>query len=176
MDENYRQHLPENFPPDARVWIYQSDRKLLPAEAEAITLDLDQFCSQWKSHGAAVKAVGRILMNRFILLIADERMASVSGCSTDSSVKAMQSLEEKYQLRLFDRMQIAFLTEKDVITLPLHEVAQAITQGHIDWDTPVFNNSITSLKDLSESWTVPLKGSWLAAKIRKATGSASSVN
>jgi hypothetical protein len=170
MENDYRKQIPENYPPDSRIWIYQSDRKLLPAEAEAITLDLDQFCSQWKSHGAAVKALGRILMNRFIILIADEREASVSGCSTDSSVKAMQSLEEKYQLRLFDRMQIAFLTENDVITFALHEVAQAFTQGHIDWETPVFNNSITILKDLSESWTVPLKESWLAAKIRKAVG------
>lgn len=175
MEINYHQSLPETFPAEARVWIYQSDRNLLPEEAEALTRDLEFFCSQWKSHGAAVIGTARVLMNRFVVVIADERSATVSGCSTDSSVKAVQAIEENYRLSLFDRLQIAFLGEQGVFTLPLNEVPEALLHGRIQPETPVFNNSITTLKELREEWIVPAKDSWLKSKIKRVIDSQPSV-
>ena len=175
MKINYHQSLPETFPPEARVWIYQSDRNLLSEETEEITRDLESFCSQWKSHGATVMGTARVLMNRFVVVIADERAATVSGCATDSSVKAVQAIEKKYGMSLFDRMQIAFLGNNGVFTIPLNEISEAFQQGRIQPETPVFNNSITTLKELREEWTVPAKDSWLKSKIKRASDSPSSV-
>ncbi|RYY96476.1 MAG: hypothetical protein EOO11_13405, partial [Chitinophagaceae bacterium] len=82
MNLEFRHLLPEDFAPDSRVWIYQSNRRLMMSEALQLEEDLEAFCADWRSHGAKVTAYGNLLFGQFLLLMADERAAGVSGCST----------------------------------------------------------------------------------------------
>lgn len=157
--------IPADFSDNARVWIYQGSRPFIEKEATEINEQLHQFYSQWLSHGAPVKGWAKLLFRQFIVVIADEEDVTVSGCSTDSSVKVVKSLERQYSVNFFDRMMLTFLVKDKAEMLPLHQVQYALDKSYIDADTPMFNNTLTSKRELMENWLVPLKDSWLASRV-----------
>jgi hypothetical protein len=86
MSFEYKHLLPQDFNEDARVWIYQADRRFNDIEISDIEHQLSDFVSTWKSHGVPVKGYAGIFFSQFIVLMADEAATGVSGCSIDSSV------------------------------------------------------------------------------------------
>ena len=96
MDLDIQQHLPEDFSAGSKVWIYQSSRLFLISEALEMEDMLKDFAANWKSHGSPVKGFANLFFGRFIVLMADETATGVSGCSTDSSVHLIKSIEKKY--------------------------------------------------------------------------------
>ena len=162
----YKHLLPSDFHPDSRVWIYQSDR--LFTEPEQIEIDelLHQFTNSWTSHGAKVKGFGKLFFNQFVVLLADETASGVSGCSTDSSVRLIKEIENKYKADLFNRQNLAFFTGENIIQIPLSKLNEAISNNLINTETSYFNNVVLSKKELEKKWIVPLKNSWLQNKVQ----------
>ena len=120
MNFEYRHLLPEDFSPKSRVWVYQSSRLLSLSEALDMEKDIaEQFTDQWLAHGASVKAYGNLFFGQFVVLMADETHTTVSGCSTDSSVRFMKSVGEKYGVDFFDRNSLAFVVNDKIQLLPL---------------------------------------------------------
>ncbi|WP_291912049.1 hypothetical protein [Chitinophaga sp. CB10] len=157
-------NFPEGFSPASRVWIYQSNRPFNEREVLEINEQLDQFTSQWNAHGEPVKGWGGVVMNQVIILMADETLTTVSGCSTDSSVRVIKSLERQYEVNLFDRLLLGFVVKDKVQLLPLQQVPYALEKGYIDENTLYLNNTVLTKADLDTKWLVPLKDSWLGAK------------
>jgi hypothetical protein len=157
--------LPADFSDGARVWVYQSSRAFIEKEAHEIDEQLYHFYSQWQTHGAAVKGWAKLLFKQFIVILADETDEMVSGCSTDSSVRVIKSIERQYDVNFFDRMMITFLIKSKAEMLPFSQVQYAIDKGYIGKDTFVFNNVVLTKKELAENWLVPLSKSWLAERI-----------
>lgn len=157
--------LPTDFPDDAKAWVYQSNRAFSEGEEREVNEQLLQFYSQWTSHGVAVRGWASVLFHQFIVVIADERASGVSGCSTDGMVRIIKSLERQYSVQLFDRLTLTFLVDEKPQMLPMGQVAYALEKGYIQRDTPFFNNSVTALSGLRTGWLVPLKSSWLAARL-----------
>ncbi len=124
-----------------------------------------QFYIQWNAHGTPVKGWAKLIFGRFIVLIADETDVKVSGCSTDSSVRVIKSIEKQYEVQLFDRLSLTFLVKGKAEVLPLNQVQYAIDKSFIDGDTLLFNNTITTKKELVQNWLQPLKESWLANRV-----------
>ena len=158
--------LPSGLADNARVWVYQSSRAFIEKEAKEVNEQLYHFYSQWEAHGAPVKGWAQLLFRQFIVFIADETDVMVSGCSTDSSVRVIKSLERQYEVNFFDRMMITFLIKDKAEMLPFTQVQYAIDKGYIDKDTLLFNNvAVATKKDLQEKWLVPLSESWLAMRV-----------
>ena len=157
-------NFPEGFSPASRVWIYQSNRPFNEREVLEINEQLDQFTSQWNAHGEPVKGWGGVVMNQVIILMADETRTTVSGCSTDSSVRVIKSLERQYEVNLFDRLLLGFVVKDKIQLLPLQQVPYALEKGYIDENTLYLNNTVLTKADLDTKWLVPLKDSWLGAK------------
>lgn len=157
--------LPADFADDSRVWIYQSSRAFIDREEREVNEQLEQFYTQWLSHGTPVKGWAKLLFKQFIVMMADETATGVSGCSTDSSVKVIKSIERQYEVNLFDRLMLTFLVNDKAQMLPLNQVQYALDKGYINTDTPLFNNTVLTKKALEENWLVPLKDSWLASRI-----------
>ncbi len=163
MDFKYL--LDGSFHPGSRVWIYQSSRLFSLSEALDIEEMLREFTTQWKSHGTPVKGEGHLFFGQFIVLIADESATGVSGCSTDSSVRLIKDIEQRFGVNLFDRLSLAFVVKDKVQLLPLSQLPYAIENKFIDADTLYFNNLVQTKSELEEKWIVPLKDSWLAKKV-----------
>lgn len=157
--------IPSEFSDNARVWIYQSSRAFIEKEANEVNEQLHQFYANWLSHGEPVKGWAKLLFRQFVVVIADETDVTVSGCSTDSSVRIIKSLERQYSVNFFDRLMLTFLVKGNAEMLPLNQVQYALDKGYINGDTPLFNNTLTSKKELMENWLVPLKDSWLARQV-----------
>jgi hypothetical protein len=167
MTFNYREMLPEEMDASSRVWIYQSSRLFTISEAPQIEEMLQEFVGSWHSHGVAVKGYANLFYGQFIILMADETASGVSGCSTDSSVRLMKSIEQKFNVQLFDRLLLAFLIEGKVQLLPISQLDFAEENQFISRDTIYFNNTVQTKKELEEKWLLPLKESWLKDRMRK---------
>lgn len=164
MNLEYKHLLPDTFSPESRVWVYQSSRLFLLSEALEIKEHLNKFTAEWRSHGADVDAYGNLFFGQFVVLMADERKAGVSGCSTDSSVRFIKSLGERYNVDFFNRTNLAFLVKDKIQLLPMNQLAYAAQNNFINGDTLYFNNLVQTKTELEENWIIPVRNSWLGKK------------
>lgn len=165
MNLEYQYLLPDNFSKDSRVWVYQSNRLLSMHEALQAEEMINKFCEEWVSHGADVKAYGNLFFGQFLILMADETQAGVSGCSTDSSVRFVQDLGKTFGVDFFNRTNLAFIIKDKIELLPLGQLSYAFQNGFVTADTLFFNNVVLNKEQLEKNWITPVKDSWLAKKL-----------
>ncbi len=162
----------ENMPDHARVWVYQASRDFSEVEEKAIYHLGEVFISRWSTHGKPLNASLKIFYQRFIILAVDEQHNPASGCSIDSSVAFIKEIEEKFDtpglpLRLFDRMQVAFMQNDSVYTFPLSEAKQQLAEGMIPDAVFTFNNLVNTKAQLDTDWIIPVKTSWLGKYLQE---------
>ncbi|RYF88327.1 MAG: hypothetical protein EOO00_11350 [Chitinophagaceae bacterium] len=165
MRFDYKHLLDPTFDNDSRVWVYQANRLFTLQEALLVEEQINAFATNWTSHGADVKGAGYLFFGQFIVLMADETAAGVSGCSTDSSVRLIKQIEEQFKVNMFDRLSLAFIVKDKVQLLPMSQLQYATANGFIDADTLYFNNLVQTKKELEEQWIVPVKDSWLRNRV-----------
>ena len=165
MNLEYKNLLDKNFAPDSRVWVYQSSRLFSLQEALIIEELLNDFTEKWLSHGVHVKGAGYLFFGQFVIIMADEKATGVSGCSTDSSVRLIKDIEQKFVVSMFDRTTLAFVIKDNVQLLPLSQLQYAFDNGFINADTLYFNNLVQTKEELENNWIVPIKNSWLTNKV-----------
>jgi hypothetical protein len=165
MKLEYAQLLPPNFHPASRVWIYQSSRLFTIGEALEIEDLLHEFVANWHSHGAKVKGYANLLFGQFVIIMADETAAGVSGCSTDSSVRLIKTIEERFKVDMFDRQNLAFVVKEKIQLLPLSQLKYAVENNFINAETLYFNNLVQTKEELTHKWMIPVKESWLAKRL-----------
>lgn len=161
--------IPADFSDNSRVWVYQSSRAFIEKEEREVNEQLYQFYTQWQTHGEPVKGWAKLLFNQFIVFMADESQSQVSGCSTDSSVRIVKSIERQYDVNMFDRMVLTFLVNSKAQMLPVNQVQYALDKGYIQADTPLFNNVVGTKQELMNNWLIPLNESWLAGRVQLKT-------
>ena len=164
MSFNISEYLPEDFAPNSRVWIYQSNRIFFMQEALDMEPMLAEFVTNWKSHGTPVKGYANLFFGRFIILMADENATGVSGCSTDSSVRLIKAIEEKFAVDMFERTTLTFYIKDKVEQLPLSQINYAIENGFIKPNTLYFDNTVLTKNTLENNWINAVKNTWLAEK------------
>ena len=165
MNLHFQDLIPNDFAADSKVWLYQSNRQFTLDEALQIDELLNDFAITWKSHGIEVKGFGKLFFGQFIILMADETQSGVSGCSTDSSVRLIKDIEQKFNVDLFNRQNLAFIIKEKVQLLPLSQLNYAVENNFINGDTLYFNNTVLTKKELLNNWIIPVKDSWLSKKI-----------
>ncbi|MFN5649437.1 MAG: ABC transporter ATPase [Sphingobacteriales bacterium] len=164
MNLAFKHLIPEDFDDASRVWIYQADRRFTMQEALQIEAMLDGFVEQWDTHGTPVKGFATMFFGQFIVLMADESGATVSGCSTDSSVRLIKSIEQTFQVSLFNRQLLGFVMKDNIQLLPLAQLSYAVEHGFVTRDTLYFNNTVQTKAELQEKWMIPAGNSWLSGK------------
>jgi hypothetical protein len=165
MHHNYREQIPANFNDNSRIWIYQCNRHLGVIEALETGEMLNDFVTDWKSHGDPVKGYARLFFKQFIVIMADETATAVGGCSTDSSVHLIREIENRFKVELLDRQQLAFLVNDQVELVRLGDIEEAVTSGLITPETPYFNNTVLTKKEFLENLLIPVRQSWLAKRV-----------
>jgi len=161
MNLAYQHLIPADFHESSRVWVYQANRLLMMGEALETEDMMNEFVANWKSHGTPVKGYANLLFGRFLVLMADETATGVSGCSTDSSVRLVKQIEERFNVTMFDRQLLAFVIKNKVQVLPLNQVSYAVENNFITPDTLYFNNLVKDKNELLHHWLIPVKDSWL---------------
>ncbi len=150
----------KNLPDDSRIWVYQANRKLSDAEvAEIIELSND-FLAKWTAHGADLEAALEVKYNRFIVIGLNQENASASGCSIDASVHFIQSLQEKFDVDLLDKMNVMFYSGDYIAYKTLADFRKMAKDKSVSKNTIVFNNLVTTKAEYLENWEVPAHESW----------------
>jgi hypothetical protein len=171
MNFEYKHLLPDNFSPESKVWIYQSSRLFTMQEALDIESLLNKFSSEWRSHGEEVYAYCNLFFGQFVVLMADETHAGVSGCSTDSSVRFVKQLGEKFRVDFFNRTNLAFVINNKVQIIPMNQLHYALDNYFINPGTLYFNNLVQTKDELDNKWIIPVKESWIASRVPHKTAS-----
>jgi hypothetical protein len=109
----------------------------------------------------------KIFYNQFIVLAADESFTEASGCSIDTATRVFQQLDAEHQLGLFDRTQIAFLINNQVMIVSLQELAKKKEEGFWGSDTLAFN-VVRTKDELSANWIIPAQQTWLKRYLKNA--------
>ncbi|MBT0608707.1 ABC transporter ATPase [Aequorivita echinoideorum] len=150
----------KNLPDDSRIWIYQANRKLSDDEVANITQETEIFLEKWTAHGAALEAGFEIKYNRFLIIGLNQANASASGCSIDASVHFIQSLQEKFNVDLLDKMNVTFYSGDYITYKPLTDFRKMAKDRSVSKNTIVFNNLVNSKAEYLENWEVPASESW----------------
>ena len=166
MNLEYKKLLPDNFSPQSKVWVYQSSRLFSLSESLDIEALLNKFSAEWRSHGAEVDAYCNLFFGQFVILMADETKAGVSGCSTDSSVRFIKDLGQKFGVDFFNRTSLSFFLKDKIQQLPLSQLQYAFENGFIDGNTLYFNNLVQTKEELENNWIIPVRNSWLASRLQ----------
>lgn len=149
------------LPSNSRVWVYQSVKKFADSESAVVAEKIKQFVSQWTSHKVGIVGDGFILYDRFVVLMADEEQTQASGCSIDSSVRFIKNLEKEFKTNFFDRWNIAYKKEREVLSCNISDFGKLVESGEVHDETIVFNNLVQTKKDFETLWQIPYKNSWL---------------
>ena len=145
---------------NARIWIYPSSRKLSDSEVEEIKILCTEFTNKWTSHNASLLASVDIPYNRFIIIGLETNFNIASGCSIDSSVHFIQSLEKKYNIILLDKMNVTFKQGEYLTYKSLNDFKNMAKKGSVNVDTIVFNNLVNDIAGYRSEWEIPMKDSW----------------
>jgi len=150
-----------SLPDDARVWVFAAGRALAPAEAEAVLGTVDAFLGVWAAHGHPLRSSRELRESRFLIIAVDEAAAGASGCSIDSLVREIRSLEAQLGVTLTDHGPVVFREGGTIRRVPRDEFAALARDGRVTPDTLVFDNTISRLAALrGGGWELPASASW----------------
>jgi hypothetical protein len=152
--------LIEQMPAESRVWIYQADRPFTSTETSEVKKRVTDFIAKWTSHTKSVKADFELRYNRFLILFLDESHVAAGGCSIDSSVHFIKTLEKEFQNTMTDRMKFAFKAGSEIEVVSKSEFEKLLGDEAITGDTIVFNNLVATKQELDTNWEVPFSKSW----------------
>jgi hypothetical protein len=150
------------LPDTSRVWIYQANRTLSVDELKEIENGLKDFLQEWTAHGSDLKAGFEIRYKRFIVIALDQALNAASGCSIDTSVHYIQSLEKKYDIDLLDKMNVSYKQGDYIAYKTLIDFKKMVKQKAVSQKTVVFNNLVANKGEYKEFWEVPAAESWHA--------------
>ncbi len=151
---------PKEMPSHSRIWVYQCSRTITDQELEKLQKHTHDFVDAWTAHKEALKASFEIRYNRFLILMIDEKQAAASGCSIDSSIHFIRSIEKELNVSFFDRLSLAYWASGALHVISKDEFENKMEKSEINEETIVFNNLVQSKIDLDTKWEVPLKDSW----------------
>lgn len=150
----------DTLPEESKIWIYQSNRKFSDDEITEIHVDLENFIENWAAHGTSLAASYLLKYNRFIILAVNQEVQMATGCSIDASVAFIQSLEQKYNVDLLDKMNVTFKVGEHVAHKTLIDFKKMAKDKAVTGETIVFNNLVNNIAEFNESWETPAIDSW----------------
>lgn len=153
----------DDFSLDSKVWIFVAERKLLPKEVAAIEERLAGFSTSWSSHNNQLKSHAFVMFGHFIVLIADETQAPASGCSIDTAMRFLQTLQIDFEVDFLQTDRFVFMTDPNEFKLVDKEgLKAAIDRGEVKEDTMFFDTLVNNLRELKTNWLKPRHSFWVS--------------
>lgn len=148
------------LPPNAKVWIYQSDSNLSSTDVELIEKEVKFFLNNWSSHNKEIESSYEIRYNRFLIIGLNENINSASGCSIDKSVNFIKNLQSILKVNFLNRLNVAYKIGNEINSISLIEFQNMIRENKLSKDSIVYNNMIDTKKLYLNSWETTIENSW----------------
>ncbi len=161
-----------DLPPNARVWVFASDRPLQGDDARALLDAVDRFLGQWKAHGAPLRSAREWKDDQFLAIGVDPTVEQASGCSIDGLFRGLQALEQTLDTRLVAGGRVFYRDAHGQAQLATRaELPTLAARGTVTEDTPVFDTSLTDAAAWRERFVQPAGESWVASLLAPAHAS-----
>lgn len=140
-------HIFPELPDNSRIWLYLAERKLDSTELHFVEEKLQEFLITWNAHGKILNCNGAIILSQYLILSVNEEIESASGCSIDSSVRFVKTLEKELNVDFFNRMNVlSIINENETKTSNYFEAIN---------DKILFLNPLVqNLGELRENWII----------------------
>ena len=160
------------LPPQARVWVFASDRELDTKDASLFLAEVDRFLEQWKAHGAPLRSARELRDDRFLAIGVDPTAEQASGCSIDGLFRGLRDLEARLETTLVAGGRVFYRSAggRPVAALR-HDIRRLNECGEFTGDTPVFDTSVTDVAGWRERFERPARESWVGALLPAAQAS-----
>lgn len=156
-----RKEMFESLDPGSRIWIFQSAIPVAESLIPSVAQGLISFLGQWKSHGVPVKGDAIFLESHFIIFVADERFASVGGCSADTLHQLIAEINKLTGCDFFERLLIPVEGKEGWQFLSRKDILQKIQTGAISTDAKMLDHTVSILRDWQNDWLKTIQSSWL---------------
>ena len=150
----------EQLADDARIWIYQANRKFSDAEVFTLKKGLQEFIENWTAHDKDLEGSYLLVSDQFIALAVNDSVNKATGCSIDKSVNFMQIIEQEFQVSLFNRELVSYFEADEPVTVDRSEFEALLSKGQIQQDTLVINNLVFTKGEFIHKWKLPYTESW----------------
>lgn len=151
----------DQMPDDARLWIYQVERKLKPEEVRLVEENTKNFLNQWQAHGQDLKASFSVEYDQFLIISVDESFSQASGCSIDASVHLIKALEKELGVSFMTTSQVAFLQNEQINLYPFNQLKAQAKEQVITPETLVFDNTVQNVAQFREEWLKESGKAWV---------------
>lgn len=159
----------EIMPPNAKAWVFGSNRLLTNEELAAIDAKGQGFVSNWVSHQQPLKATFDILHGTFLVIMVDESANPVGGCGTDESMRFIKNLEKEYDIKLFDRLQVELMKDNEIIITGKAGATELFNKGGITTETIFFNKNLSVKSEFDKAFKIPFSESWVYKGLLQST-------
>ena len=109
------------MPPNAKVWIYASDKIISPSQLAVINQKAIPFIQNWTAHQNQLKAEFAVLYHCFLVFMVDEGVHEISGCGIDKLTHLIREIDAETDLNLLNRMGVQLLENNEVTCLTKSE-------------------------------------------------------
>jgi len=150
-----------SIPDTARVWIFPSSRMLKTDEMEQLNRLAASFIDSWTAHNQTLHAAFTVSHQLFLVFAVDETTTDASGCSLDKLHHFVKGCEQRFNIRLFDRLKVMFPHQEEVRILSIGDVEEKLSTGEIRPDDQVFDTTITSMSDFRQHFIREIQHTWL---------------
>lgn len=150
------------LPPEARLWVFGSDRSLSRDESDHVTDTLARFIDTWTAHSAELTAAFGLLENHFVLVALDESRAAASGCSIDTLIRQLTELGRELGVELLDGRLVWYRNPSgDIVACDREEFRRLGQRGEVDGQTVVFDTTLDRLSEWrSDRFERPAAETW----------------
>ena len=148
------------LPPNAKVWIYQSDSNLSNTDVELIEKEVKFFLNNWSTHNKEIESSYEIRYNRFLIIGLNENINSASGCSIDKSVNFIKNLQSILKVNFLNRLDVAYKIGNEINSISLLEFQTMIRENKLSKDSIIYNNMIDTKKLYLNNWETTIEKSW----------------
>ncbi len=156
----------EHFNPDSKVWVFTANRLLSDAEIPQINSRLEEFAQSWASHGDPLSARAFVLHGYFIILAVDNKLYLASGCSIDTAMRFIQTLQIDFDVDLLDRQSFVYLKDHEPVLIRKKDMKSAYLDGVIHDETLFFDPLVSGWQEMKEGFLKPMGDFWMKNMIR----------
>lgn len=142
----------------SRVWIFQSETEINKNLEDLIKKELTEFLEKWVSHGIDIISSFEIKYKTFIVIAVSDSI-NISGCSIDTLINFVKSLENKYNLSLMNKNIIKFKNGSTISSMNISDFKSKCEKINNE-ELIVFNNLVNSIADYRNKWEIDIRLSW----------------
>ena len=143
----------------SRVWIFQSETEINKNLEDLIKKELTEFLEKWVSHGTDIISSFEIKYETFIVIAVSDSI-NISGCSIDTLINFVKSLENKYNLSLMNKNIIKFKNGSTISSMNISDFKSKCEKINNNEELIVFNNLVNSIADYRNKWEIDIRLSW----------------